>query len=164
MAYDGTKPAVTSYIADAPAELQENFRALKDDAIVNAGKLSGLEAGHAEGNIPISDGEVNDGLNADRLDGYDASAFAAADHTHSNATASASGLMSSADKAKLDGVEAGATNYAHPTYPAQSNGLYKVTVDGTGHVSETAAVTKADITALGIPGTDTNTESVKYFV
>ena len=47
------------------------------------------------------------------------------------------------------------TVYTHPTYTAKSNGLYKVTVDSTGHVSETAAVTKADITALGIPAQDT---------
>ena len=45
--------------------------------------------------------------------------------------------------------------YTHPTYTAKSSGLYKITVDGTGHVSATTAVTKSDITALGIPGSDT---------
>ena len=49
------------------------------------------------------------------------------------------------------------TVYTHPGYTAKDNGLYKVTVDGTGHVSETSAVTKADITALGIPAQDTVT-------
>ena len=49
------------------------------------------------------------------------------------------------------------TVYTHPTYTAKSSGLYKVTVDGTGHVSAATAVTKADITALGIPASDTNT-------
>lgn len=49
------------------------------------------------------------------------------------------------------------TVYSHPTYTAKSSGLYKVTVDSTGHVSAATAVTKADITALGIPGSDTNT-------
>lgn len=49
------------------------------------------------------------------------------------------------------------TKYTHPSYTAKTNGLYKVTVDSTGHVSEVASVTKADITALGIPGQDTNT-------
>ena len=44
------------------------------------------------------------------------------------------------------------TLYTHPSYTAKSSGLYKVTVDSTGHVSGTAAVTKDDITALGIPG------------
>ena len=45
--------------------------------------------------------------------------------------------------------------YVHPTYTARAAGLYKVTVDGTGHVSAATAVAKADITALGIPGQDT---------
>ena len=47
------------------------------------------------------------------------------------------------------------TVYTHPSYTANSNGLYKVTVDSTGHVSGTTAVSKADITALGIPSTNT---------
>ena len=46
---------------------------------------------------------------------------------------------------------------SHPTYTSKSSGLYKITVDGTGHVSAATAVAKADITALGIPGSDTNT-------
>ena len=33
--------------------------------------------------------------------------------------------------------------------------MYKITVDGTGHVSGTTAVSKTDITALGIPSTNT---------
>ena len=49
------------------------------------------------------------------------------------------------------------TYYTHPSYTAKASGLYKVTVDATGHVSATTAVTKADITGLGIPGSDTNT-------
>jgi len=49
------------------------------------------------------------------------------------------------------------TVYTHPSYTAKSSGLYKVTVDSTGHVSATTAVTKADITALGIPGSSAGT-------
>ena len=45
----------------------------------------------------------------------------------------------------------------HPSFPARSSGLYKITVNNQGHVTDVAAVTKADITALGIPGQDTNT-------
>ena len=73
------------------------------------------------------------------------------DTTYSAATTSAEGLMSAADKTKLDGVTAGANKYTHPSYTARASGLYKVTVDGTGHVSAATAVTKSDITALGIP-------------
>ncbi len=42
------------------------------------------------------------------------------------------------------------TVYTHPSYAARSTGLYKVSVDGGGHVNSTAEVTKDDITKLGI--------------
>lgn len=60
-----------------------------------------------------------------------------------------------AEKTKLAGIAEGANNYVHPSYTAKASGLYKVTVDATGHVSAVAEVTKGDITALGIPGQDT---------
>ena len=60
-----------------------------------------------------------------------------------------------AEKNKLAGISAGANNYTHPTYTSKSSGLYKVAVDGTGHVSGAIDVTKADITELGIPAQDT---------
>ena len=47
------------------------------------------------------------------------------------------------------------TKYTHPSYTAKASGLYKITVDATGHVSATTAVAKSDITALGIPAQDT---------
>ena len=49
------------------------------------------------------------------------------------------------------------TIYKHPSYTARSSGLYKITVDASGHVNAVDSVTKDDITALGIPGQDTNT-------
>lgn len=55
------------------------------------------------------------------------------------------------DKEKL----AGLNNYTHPSYTQRASGLYKVTVDATGHVSAVEAVTKEDITGLGIPAQDT---------
>lgn len=75
----------------------------------------------------------------------------------SAATESADGLMTSVDKAKLDGIQAGASSYTHPTHTAHASGLYKVAVDSLGHVSSATAVTKSDITALGIPAQDTDT-------
>ena len=47
------------------------------------------------------------------------------------------------------------TVYTHPAHTAKASGLYKVTVDAEGHVSEAEAVTKQDITGLGIPAQDT---------
>lgn len=64
-------------------------------------------------------------------------------------------LMTDAESAKLAGIAEGANKYTHPTYTARSSGLYKVTVDAYGHVTEVAPVTKEDITGLGIPGTNT---------
>lgn len=58
-------------------------------------------------------------------------------------------------KDKLDGIEAGANKYVHPTHTAAASGLYKTTVDEEGHVTATAPVTKDDITKLGIPAKDT---------
>ena len=75
--------------------------------------------------------------------------------TYSEATPEAAGLMSASDKAKLNGVATGANNYTHPTHTAKASGLYKITVDSSGHVSEATAVTKTDITGLGIPAQDT---------
>lgn len=81
------------------------------------------------------------------------------DTTYGNATQSTSGLMSAADKTKLDGISTEANKYVHPTGEAANKtlGLYKVATDATSHVKQVAAVTKADITALGIPAQNTNT-------
>lgn len=50
-------------------------------------------------------------------------------------------------------------NYVHPTgsAPSKSSGFYKFSTDSTSHVASVTAVTKADITALGIPAQNTNT-------
>ena len=45
----------------------------------------------------------------------------------------------------------------HPSFSTRSSGLYKITVNNQGHVTDVAAVTKEDITALGIPAQDTDT-------
>lgn len=98
----------------------------------------------------------------------------AQDTTYEEATQAKSGLLSAADKAKLDDitdgatfVEASATNgnvkidgqevkvYTHDSHTAHAAGLYKVTVDDQGHVTAATAVAKSDITGLGIPAQDT---------
>lgn len=71
------------------------------------------------------------------------------------ATTRTAGAMSAADKAKLDGIAAGANNYTHPEHTAHESGLYKVTVDAQGHVTDADPVAKEDITGLGIPAQDT---------
>ena len=49
-----------------------------------------------------------------------------------------------------------ANAYVHPSHTAYGSGLYKIVVDNLGHVTSAAKAVKSDITALGIPGQDTN--------
>ena len=59
-----------------------------------------------------------------------------------------SGVMTSSQKIKLDGIAVGANNYVHPTHAAAkktTEALYKITVDDLGHVNTTTAVTNTDI-------------------
>lgn len=67
------------------------------------------------------------------------------------------------EKNKLSGIEDGANKYTHPIYNARASGLYKITVDRTGHVSDVSEVTKDDITGLGITdGMDAVTQANAY--
>lgn len=90
------------------------------------------------------------------------------------ASATEQGLMSAAQYVKLESVAEGATKveesatngklkingsevdvYIHPTGAALTSGIYKITTDANGHITAGTAVTKSDITALGIPAQDT---------
>ena len=108
MAYDINFPADDSYLSDFPAGDREQNRALKDDQIVNAGRLRGLTVGNENGQIPINNGTENTNLNAALLNGKASSYFATSNHTHTTATQSSNGYMSNADKKKLDGIASGA--------------------------------------------------------
>ena len=63
------------------------------------------------------------------------------------ATADAAGLMSAADKSKLDGL----SNELPNVGVAVTKGLYKIKTDAKGRVEETEEVTPDDIYSLGIP-------------
>lgn len=55
-------------------------------------------------------------------------------------------------------VTDGTLNHSNSIIAANSSfGLYKLKYDAQGHITGTTSVVKADITALGIPGQDTNT-------
>jgi hypothetical protein len=108
MAYDSLKPADTQFISAGPKDIRDNFEAVKTEQIVDAGKLKGLIPGNAAGQIPLNNGTVNVGLNAEKVGGNLPSAFAASTHTHPVATQSSAGLESAVDKTKLDGIAVGA--------------------------------------------------------
>lgn len=108
MAYDANFPANDSFLADFPPGMREQIRALVQDMLVNAGLLKGLTPGNASGNIPVSNGTLCTGLNAEKLNGKLASEFAAYVHSHAVATSSSNGFMSNTDFTKLAGISAGA--------------------------------------------------------
>ncbi len=89
------------------------------------------------------------------------------DDDYATVIAAIEGKIAAAQTAIYAAITAGDTNghlkvngtdvtvYTHPAHAAKQSGLYKVTVDAEGHVSDAQAVTKGDITALGIPGENT---------
>ena len=108
MAYDINFPADDSYLSDFPAGDREQTRAIKEDQIVDAGRLQGLVAGNGNGQIPINNGNENTNLNAAKLNGKTSADFAPKSHTHNVATTSSNGYMSNVDKQKLDNIASGA--------------------------------------------------------
>ena len=70
-----------------------------------------------------------------------------AEHEYNTVLAAIEGKIAAAKTAIYAAITAGDT--------AKQSGLYKVTVDAEGHVSDAQAVTKEDITGLGIPAQDT---------
>lgn len=72
----------------------------------------------------------------------------------SNEIANASPSYSSSS-----GSSSSASAYVHPKHTEHDLGLYKFSNDNLGHIDSAVAVSKKDITALGIPGEDT-----KYYV
>ena len=108
MAYDKNFPADDSYLAEYPAGAREQSRAIKEDQIVDAGRVIGLEVGNKNGNIPINNGTENANLNAALLNGKDSGAFAPKVHSHDAVTQNTNGFMINSDKKKLDGIASGA--------------------------------------------------------
>lgn len=90
--------------------------------------------------------------------------------TYSNATTSAAGLMSAADKTKLDGIETGANNYTHPTTAGNkhipsggaTNQYLKYSSSGTAVWSDLGDAPSVDGKSIWVgaeedKGTDANT-------
>lgn len=82
---------------------------------------------------------------------------AAAAHSHSNATTSAAGFMSAADKTKLDGIASGAQANAVTSVAGRTGAVVIASSDvsGLGSMATKSAVAVADISATGTPGSAT---------
>lgn len=86
------------------------------------------------------------------------------DTTYDDVTTSTRGLMTAADKTKLDGIASGATKYSHPKFTAKTSGFYKIAVNNEGHVTGTTNVAKSDITGLiGTPSLTGHTHDDRYY-
>ncbi len=128
-------------------------------ATANAAATNGNVFLNAMDNTTIRDSHkiVGSGATSVTSDASGNITISSSNTTYNDATQSAHGLMTAADKKKLDGIASGANAYTHPSATAYASGLYKITTNALGHVTAATAVTKSDITALGIPGQDTNT-------
>lgn len=145
MAYNPNAPADDEFLADFPAEQREQHRALIEDRIVDADSVRGLVPGNTSGNVAVNNGTVCANLNADKLDGHDATYFSADGHVHAAATTSSDGFMSNTDKSKLDGVTAG----AEPNQNAFANvkvGSTTIQADAKQDTLELAAGTNITLT------------------
>lgn len=87
------------------------------------------------------------------------------DTTYDDVTTSTRGLMTAADKTKLDGIASGATKYSHPIFRKKISGFYKIAVNNEGHVTGTTIVAKSDITGLigGTPSLEGHTHDDRYY-
>ncbi len=104
---------------------------------------SGVAAGSYRTVTVDANGHVTGGSNPTTLNDYGITDAAPSSHVgaggtaHASATSSMSGFMSAADKAKLDGIGAGANNYTHPTS------------DGNKHVPATGTTSNGKVLKAG---------------
>lgn len=105
------------------------------------------------GGTPLSHDEV-DGNFITLMDGHNdvvtaLGTKAASSHTHSSATASSAGFMSTSDKSKLDGIASSANNYSLPSATSSVLGGVKVG-SGISVSSGTISVSAATTSASGL--------------
>lgn len=105
-------------------------------------------------NLILSVGLSNDNYLKNAIDGIlnDLNLF-----DYRTATQTLKGLMSAADKTKLDGIEVGANNYTHPTSGVKAGTYKSVTVNAQGHV--TAGSNPTTLAGYGITDAPTKTGS-----
>lgn len=97
-------------------------------------------------------GHVTGGTNPTTLAGYGITDAVPSSHVgatggaHGAATTSSNGFMSSTDKSKLDGVEAGANKYVHPGSGTNPHGTTKADI-GLSNISNDAQVKRSELGA-----------------
>lgn len=135
------RPADAKATGDAINQVQANI-----DEI--AGLIGDAADGHTHDDRYYTEEEINGMLDTmqididSKVDAIDGMGLSTNDYT-------------TAEKDKLATVEDNANFYEHPAHTSHNLGLYKVTVDDFGHVSDATPVEKEDIVELGIPAQDT---------
>lgn len=126
-------------ILDQKITLAANAAATANEKAVNAAKKADDASGAAAA--------ANSAAVAAQTTANEAKAGLENKADKTTATADAAGLMSAADKQKLDGLSTELPDVG----VAVTKGLYKITTDAKGRVTETEAVAPEDIYSLGIP-------------
>lgn len=150
---DGTKTSVTDADTNTTYEVATtSANGLMTSAMVT--KLNGVAEGANKYSLPTASASTLGGIKVGTNLTISSGVLSATDTTYSAATQSTAGLMSAADKKKLDGVATGANNYTY-TLPTASSTLGGVKTTST--VTSTSGLTACPIIS-GVPYyKDTNT-------
>ena len=172
-----------NYATTATTEaIKSDISGLKTSVGANETKISALEANLSlyvptsrtingtalTSNITIT--KVKSAITSTNVNGYTVAKSVPSDAkftdtTYDDVTTSTRGLMTAADKTKLDGIASGATKYSHPRFTEKTSGFYKIAVNNEGHVTGTINVAKSDITGLigGTPSLEGHTHDDRYY-
>lgn len=172
-----------NYATTATTEaIKSDISGLKTSVGANETKISALEANLSSyvptsrtinGTALTSDNtitKVESATTSTNVNGYTVAKSVPSDAkftdtTYDDVTTSTRGLMTAADKTKLDGIASGATKYSHPRFTEKTSGFYKIAVNNEGHVTGTTNVKKLDITGLigGTPSLEGHTHDDRYY-
>ena len=144
---DANKPistaTQTALDGKVPTTRKVNGHALSADVTITKGDVSlGNVDNTADADKPVSTA-VQNALNL---------------KMNSSARGAISGVASLDENGKVPASQLPSDVYAHAVTNkgiAKTSGLYKITTNSEGHITAATAVEKSDITALGIPGSDT---------
>lgn len=168
---DGSLSAVIDYVNEQDAINLEASKTYTDDKLADKADRSEIPT-----TLPANGG------NAAKVNGHTVNADVPSnakftDTTYTNATTTKDGLMSGADKSKLDSIANGANNYVHPTtagnkhIPAggSTGQILRWSADGTAAWGEDTNTTYSDFVKSGsgaksglVPSPGTTAGTTKY--
>ncbi len=141
--------AVTAYAI----AVEDGFKGTRSEWLESLKGKDGRDGADGADGAPGTDGKPG----ADGTPGADGKTPKLTIGTVTTGTTPSASITGEVEDLKLNLVlpDGQGTTYTHPTHTPHASGLYKVTVDELGHVTDAVAAKKEDITALGVPGQDT---------